>query len=148
MFFGDAIFWMDTSGRGRKRLYSSVIYKHTGLVQATGGGRTFFDVLANLAVERGPARNHFSWPHTNVGNCTVYFNLNNPNHEIAKITKNGIEILKNGGNADGVILDGSRKLEPIHFLPEADPDAADQLLSKLILGNMTCPPGDRYLILF
>ncbi len=148
MFFGDAIFWTDTSGRGRKRLYSSVIYKHTGLVQTTGGGRTFFDVLANLAVERGPARDHFYWPHTNVGNCTVYFNLNNPNHEIAKITKNGIEILKNGGNADGVILGGSRKLEPIHFLPEADPDAADQLLSKLILGNMTCPPGDRYLILF
>ncbi len=147
MFFEDAIFWMDSSDRGRKRLYSSVIYKHTGLVQTTGGGRTFYEVLANLAVERGPVRDHFSWLHTNVGDCTVYFNLNNPNHEIAKITPGGIEILKNGGNADGVILDGSRKLEPIRFLPDADPDAADHLLSELILGNMTCPPGDRYLIL-
>ena len=147
MFFEDAIFWMDSSDRGRKRLYSSVIYKHTGLVQTTGGGRTFYEVLANLAVERGPVRDHFSWLHTNVGDCTVYFNLNNPNHEIAKITPGGIEILKNGGNADGVILDGSRKLEPIRFLPDADPDTADHLLSELILGNMTCPPGDRYLIL-
>jgi DNA primase len=81
------------------------------------GGRTFYEVLANLAVERGPVRDNFSWLHTNVGDCTVYFNLNNPNHEIAKITPGSIEILKNGGNDDGVILDGSRKWSPFDFCP-------------------------------
>jgi len=147
MFFEDAIFWMDTPDRGRKRLYSSTIYKHTGLVQTTGGGRTFYEVLANLAVERGQVRDHFSWLHTDVANYTVYFNLNNADHEIARITPDGIDILKNGGNADGVILDGSRKMAPIRFLGDADPEEADRLLVELILDNMTCAPGDRSLIL-
>jgi len=147
MFFEDAIFWMDTPDRGRKRLYSSTIYKHTGLVQTTGGGRTFYEVLANLAVERGQVRDHFSWLHTDVARNTIYFNLNNTDHEIVRITPDDIEILKNGGNADGVILDGSRKMAPIRFLPDADPDKADRLLVELILDNMTCAPGDRSLIL-
>ena len=38
MFFADAILWMDTPDRGRKRLYASLMYKHTGMVQTTGGG--------------------------------------------------------------------------------------------------------------
>jgi hypothetical protein len=35
---------------------------------------------------RGQVRDHFSWLHTDVASYTVYFNLNNPEHEIAKIT--------------------------------------------------------------
>ncbi|RLB89217.1 MAG: DNA primase, partial [Deltaproteobacteria bacterium] len=147
MFFEDAIFWMDTPDRGRKRLYSSTIYKHTGLVQTTGGGRTFYEVLANLSVERGQVRDHFSWLHTDVARNTIYFNLNNTDHEIVRITADEIEVLKNGGNADGIILDGSRKMAPIRFLPDADPDEADRLLVELILDNMTCAPGERSLIL-
>ncbi len=66
------------------------MYKHTGMVQTTGGGRTFFEVLSNLAVERGQVREHFSWLHTDVARETVYFNLNNTDHEIAKITPDEI----------------------------------------------------------
>ncbi|HOE31568.1 MAG TPA: DNA primase, partial [Planctomycetota bacterium] len=141
------ILWMDTPDRGRKRLYASLMYKHTGMVQTTGGGRTFYEVLSNLAVERGQVREHFSWLHTDVARETVYFNLNNTDHEIAKITPEGVEILKNGGNADGVILDGSRKMAPIRFLADADPAEADRLLVELLLDNLTCAPGDRVLIL-
>ncbi|RCK79189.1 MAG: DNA primase [Candidatus Ozemobacter sibiricus] len=147
MFFEDTILWMDTPDRGRKRLYASLMYKHTGMVQTTGGGRIFYEVLSNLAVERGQVREHFSWLHTDVARETVYFNLNNTDHEIAKITPEGVEILKNGGNADGVILDGSRKMAPIRFLPEAEPAEADRLLVELLLDNLTCAPGDRVLIL-
>jgi len=147
MFFEDTILWMDTPDRGRKRLYVSLMYKHTGIVQTTTSGRTFYDVLANLAVERGQVREHFSWLHTDVARQTIYFNLNNTDHEIAKITPDGVEILKNGGNADGVILDGSRKMAPIRFLPEADPEKADRLLVELVLDNLTCAPGDRFLVL-
>ncbi len=147
MFFEDTILWMDTPDRGRKRLYVSLMYKHTGIVQTTTSGRTFYDVLANLAVERGQVREHFSWLHTDVARQTIYFNLNNTDHEIAKITPDGVEILKNGGNADGVILDGSRKMAPIRFLQDADPEEADRLLVELVLDNLTCAPGDRFLIL-
>lgn len=147
MFFEDAILWMDTPDRGRKRLYASLMYKHTGLVQTTVGGRTFYEVLANLAVERGQVREHFSWLHTDVAKLTVYFNLNNSDHEIAKINPEGIEILKNGGNEDGVILEGSVKMKPIHFLPDTDAENADQLLDELIVNNLCCPEDDRFLIL-
>lgn len=55
--------------------------------------------------------------------------------------------MKNGGNEDGIILDGSRKMKPLKFLPDADLEEADRLLVDLLVGNMTCPQGDRFLIL-
>ena len=67
--------------------------------------------------------------------------------KIAKITPDEIQIMKNGGNEDGIILDGSRKMKPLKFLPDADLEEADRLLVDLLVGNMTCPQGDRFLIL-
>ncbi|MHB1000784.1 MAG: CHC2 zinc finger domain-containing protein [Armatimonadota bacterium] len=147
MFFEDTMLWMDASDKARKRLYSAMIYNHTGLVQTINSGRTFMEVLANLATQHGEVKDHFSWLHTDIPNYTLYFNLNNENHEIAKITPDGIEIIKNGGNADGIILDTSKKLEPVRFLPDADESEADRLLNELIFGNLTCPHADRFLIL-
>ena len=147
LFFDSAIWWMDSGDRGRKRLYASFLYNYTGMVQTTAGGRTFCEVLANLAVERGQLGDHFSWLHTDVNRATVYFNLNNPDHEVAKITPQGIEILKNGANQDGIILDCSRKMTPLRFCPDSDPGEADRLMQELLLGNLTCVHGDRILIL-
>lgn len=143
----NAIFWMDSADRGRKRQYSAMLYRHTGLVPTSPGGRTFFEVLPSLALIRGQRREHFSWLHTDVSNHAVYFNLNNDQHEIAKITPDGIEMLKNGGNADGIILEGSQKMKPIRFLDDADLAQADHLLSTLIAKNLTCAPGESGLIL-
>jgi hypothetical protein len=147
MYFDNAIYWMDSPDRGRKRHYAAMLYKHTGMVPTSNGGRTFFEVLPSLAMIRGQVRDHFSWLHTDVASYTVYFNLNNPEHEIAKITPDEIRIMKNGGNEDGIILDGSRKMKPLKFLPDADLEEADKLLVDLLVGNMTCPQGDRFLIL-
>ena len=147
MYFDNAIYWMDSPDRGRKRHYAAMLYKHTGMVPTSNGGRTFFEVLSSLAMIRGKIRDHFSWLHTDVGSYTVYFNLNNPEHEIAKITPDEIQIMKNGGNEDGIILDGSRKMKPLKFLPDVDLEEADRLLVKLLMENMTCPQGDRFLIL-
>ena len=83
-YFDNAIYWMDSPDRGRKRQYAAMLYKHTGLVPTSGGGRTFFEVLPSLAIIRGQVRDHFSWLHTDVSNYTVYFNLNNAEHEIAR----------------------------------------------------------------
>ena len=124
-----------------------MLYKQTGLVPPTGSGRIFFEVLSSLALIHGQMRDHFSWLHTDVPNQTVYFNRNNDAHEIVKITPDGIEILKNGGNDDGIILDGSRKMKPIRFLVDADLEEADRMLSTLIYDNMTCAPAERDFIL-
>ncbi len=147
MYYDNSIYWMDSSDRGRKRHFASMIYKMSGIVPTNNGGRTFFDVLPTLALIKGERRDQFSWLHSEIADHAVYFNLNNEAHEIAKITPDGIEIMKNGGNADGVILDGSQKMKPIKFMPDADIKEADQLLKSLLYDNMTCPESDRSLIL-
>ncbi len=147
MFFEDRLLWMDSFDRGRKRSYYSTMYKHTGIVQTTNGGRTFYEVLSNLAMDRGEMRDDFMWLHTNVGRYTLYFNLNNSDHEIAKITPEGIEIMKNGGNADKIILQASNKMRPFKFRPDADIEEADRMLLDLIVCNLPCAQGDRFLIL-
>ena len=147
LYFDNAIYWMDSADRGRKRQYSAMLYKHTGLVPTSTGGRTFFEVLPSLALIRGQMREHFSWLHTDVSNHTVYFNLNNAQHEIAKITPDGIELLKNGGNADGIILEGSHKMKPIRYLGDADLEEADRKLVDVLVNNITCSNQDRFLIL-
>ena len=147
LYFDNAIYWMNSADRDRKRQYSAMLYKHTGMVPISPGGRTFFEVLPSLALIRGQMRDHFSWLHTDVSNRTVYFNLNNEQHEIVKITPGGVGLLKNGGNADSVLLEDSQKMKPLRFLANADPDESDRLLSTLILDNMTCVPGARALVL-
>ncbi len=76
LHFDNAIYWMDSADRGRKRQYAAMLYKQTGLVPTSYGGRTFFEVLPNLALIHGQMRDHFSWLHTDVPKHTVYFNLN------------------------------------------------------------------------
>ena len=147
LHFDNAIYWMDSADRGRRRQYSAMLYKHTGLVPTSTGGRTFFEVLPSLALIRGQMREHFSWLHTDVSNHTVYFNLNNDAHEIAKITPDGIELLKNGSNADGIILEGSQKMKPIRYLGDADLEEADRKLVDVLVNNITCSNQDRFLIL-
>ena len=147
MFFEDQLFWMDTGDRGPRRLYESTIYEHTGLVPTTSSARTFYAVLCDLAARHGEIRTHLSWLHTEVAKHTVYFNLNNRENEIAKISPDGVEILVNGGNADGIILAGSAKMAPIHFLPEADPEEADGRIRDLIVANLTCSTDAGVLIL-
>ncbi|MEN6358253.1 MAG: CHC2 zinc finger domain-containing protein [Armatimonadota bacterium] len=147
MFYDDVMLWMDSSERARKRVYSSVIFNATGLVSATTGGRIFLEVLANLAAIRGEVRDQLSWLHTDVANNTVYFNLNNERREIAKITPDGVEIMKNGSNTDGIILEASDKIDPITFIPDMDNDEADRLIMELVGENLTCSPSNRFLIL-
>jgi len=146
MFFDDELLWMDSGDRTRKRLYSAMIYNRTGLTQAAYGGRVFTDVLANLATQQGEIRDQFSWLHTDITSHIVFFNLNNERHEIAKITPDGVEIIKNGSNMDGVILESSGKIEPIHFLADADETEADRLVVDLVLNNLACSPENRFLI--
>ena len=147
MHFDNAIYWMDSADRGRKRQYSAMLYRHTSLVPTSPGGRTFFEVLPSLALIRGQMREHFSWLHTDVSNHTVYFNLNNDAHEIAKITPGGIELLKNGGNPDGIILEDSQKMMPIRYLGDADLEEADRKLVEVLVNNIACSDQDRLLIL-
>ena len=146
VFFRDGIYWLDASDRSRKRSYLSMLYEQTGLVNTDGFGRTFCEVLANLAIKNGTLRDPSTWLHSDIGKYTVYFNLNNEKNEIARISPEGIEIMPNGGNADEIYLGCSSKIMPIHYLPDVDLAMADRLLDELVVNNLTCPEMLRYLI--
>jgi len=145
MYFDDEIFAMD-GDRDRRRLYVAKMYKHTGLVPTTAGARTFYEVLSSLVVERGEFREQLSWLHTDVGARAVYINLNNDAHEIAKVEPGRFEVVKNGANADGVILGSSYKMAPLKLVPDADLDEAERLLTDLVISKLTCAPNDRLLV--
>jgi DNA primase len=147
VFCDQEIYWMDSGDRTRRRLYAALVHAYTGQVTTTAGGRIFHEVLANLAVQRGEVRDQFGWLHSDLDSHTVYFNLNNDEHQLAKIGPEGVELIANGGNAEGVILDRSPKVRPIHYLPEVDLEEADRLFEELVLDHLTCPVADRYLIL-
>ncbi len=147
MCFENDLFWMDSGDRSRKRKYAALMLRQTGMLQTTNGGRTFFDAIASLAVTHGEERDHLSWLHTDVASQTIWFNLNNREHEIAKITPEGVEIMKNGSNADRMILGYSDKMAPIHFQPGADLAEADRAVTELLADNFTCAQGDRFFIL-
>lgn len=146
MFFGDRVYWMDPSDRARKREFQAFLFKETGQVQTTQGGRTIMEVLVNRAAERGITKDPYTWLHSDVPKHTIYFALNNQEGEIAKITPEGIEILKNGGNSDEILLSASRKMQPIHYLPDADVELADRLLKELIIDSLTCPKPLRFFV--
>ncbi len=145
--FNNAIYWMDSGDRGTKRAYSAMIFTQTGMVPIAHGDRTFFEVLASLATERGQEKDHFSWIHTDITKHTIWFNLNNEDHQIVKITPDGVEVIVNGNNTDQVILGSSSKIKPIKYHSDVDPGKADELANKLIVNNLSCPQGDRLMIM-
>lgn len=147
MYFDNAIYWMDTSEKCRKRAWYAMIFKQTGLVSTMQSCKTFLEVLANLAIDQGQPCGNLSWLHTDMKNYVVFFNLNNNEHQIAKITSEGVEIVQNGGNTDNVILDCSQKIQPITYLPDANRQEAEQCIAELIIQNFTCSPLDRLLII-
>ncbi len=130
LHFDNALYWMNSADRGRRRQYAAWLYHHTGMVPTSPSGRTFFEVLASLALLKGQRREHFSWLHTDVSKHTVYFNLNNDDDEIVKITP-----------------DGSQKMKPIRFLGDADLEEADRKLVEVLVNNIACSNQDRFLIL-
>lgn len=147
LYFSGNTYLMDSPERGERRKYHAMMLEHTAMVTTSSRGRTFFDVLASLALKYGKRRDHFSWLHSVPINHTVYFNLNNEDQEIVKISPDGVEVMKNGGNPDEVILVGNPKLKPITFIPDADLDRAEKLTQELIYKNLTCAPRDRYFVL-
>lgn len=147
MYFKNEIYWMDSGDRGRRRNYSSMLMDQVSLEQTSNMYKLLVENLSNLALLRGQQREHFTWLHTDLAKYTVYFNLNNNEHEIAKITPDGIEIIKNGSNADSIILDCSRKMKPLKFLANASVEEADKMLNDLLVKNLSCSLGDKQLIL-
>jgi hypothetical protein len=130
------------------RSYLALMFQHTGLNCMTPSGRVFFETLANLAFLRGQRKESFMWSHTDHTAHTVYFNLNNDQNQLVKISPDGVELLPNGSNDDNVLLTNSSKVMPIHFLPDVDLEEADRQVAELVCDNLTCADNERLLTIY
>jgi len=145
--FEDEIYEM-TPSPATHRSYLAMMFKHTGLNCMTPSGRVFFETLANLAFNRGLRKETFNWSHTCPGAYTVYFNLNNDENQIVKVSADGVEVMSNGSNADGVMLASSTKMRPVRYLPDAALDEADRRVAQLLCDNLTCADNEKLLIVY
>lgn len=148
MLFMDGKIWhMDSGNKGLRRRYTAYMQGLTRIVSATGSGRIFFDAMCNLAFLRGKQQKQLTWIHSDLHEYAVYFNLNNDDNELVKITPDGIEIIKNGGNADNILLASSNKIRPIRYMPDADHEKVTRLLQELFIDKFACYEEDRLLII-
>lgn len=146
MYFGGYIYWLEALDKGLRRDYLAFMYKQTGIVQTNTRGRDFYEVLVDLAHANATVREPLTWLQTDVVRKIVYFCLANDRNEVAKISPAGVEIILNGSNDDGVVLQASPKMSPVTFNPDADPDAAHLLVKQLILENLACERREATLV--
>jgi hypothetical protein len=146
MYFKNQTFWMESGDERRKRNFKNLIWEHAQISSSDSSGHKFFDVLARQASLKGQPCGEFSWIHTDKQKMTIYFNLVNEKNELVKITPDGIELVSNGCNSEKVFLADSRKIQPIHFIPDVNLEEANRLVTDLLLKNFTCEPGQAMLI--
>ena len=98
LHFDNAIYWMDSADRGRKRQYSALLYRHTGLGADLARRAHFLrSVLPSLALILGERCGSTSRGSTPMSRATRSTSTSTTmQHEIAKITPDGVELLKNG----------------------------------------------------
>jgi len=127
--------------------YLSMLYKHTQIpITTSPTGRVFHECFDSIAYNDGDMKEPHYWLYTDRARHTVFFNLNNAENEIVKITPDGISIIHNGINDDNLVFHHSPTMRPVEYLPDVNIDAAEQLFKSLIFDNLACPPEERVLI--
>ncbi len=146
LYYNGEIYYPDSPERTRRRAYHAKMQQLTGMITTSRFGATFFESFANLCSGHGIRRSEITWGWTDTAGFRVFFNLNNDENEIIRITPDGITLLTNGGNDENIILSHSDKLQPIIYQPDADPDEAESLIDELITRNLTCSAEEGLLI--
>ncbi len=128
--------------------FESYLYNYTGITTATKDGDVYVKVLQALTEREGKIVDCGSWIHTNVETNTIYFNLNNDEHELVCITPSGVQVLENGCNAEQILLQSSKKILPIKYKEwtSVEYKSALQKLKTLVIDNMACKASDRIFV--
>ena len=143
IFFYDRYTYRPLGRPDERAAFHGLLFELTDLMQATTEGRKLAEGIANETRARGRLiSEHQSWIFTDCHNCTVFVSLNNHRGEIAKITPNGVEILQNGNNEDGVLLEAADGLLPITYDPSADTDETQAEFERLF-AYLTCSDDDK-----
>jgi DNA primase len=132
---------------GNNRPFNALLKRTTRLLPTKEPGRSVWESLASEAYNVGMKIDLASWIHTDRNTDTLFINLNGPNNTILKVHKDGIEEIQNGLNEDAVLLQSSRKIMPLNFLPDADVREGMRTLKENIFDNLPCERENKYLVL-
>jgi len=144
-YFNNQIYY-PTGNFKERTIYEAMIQKYCHISPITHNGKEFFKYFITKIINHGEIINKLSWLHTNIDEGSIFYNLNNLRYEIIKISNDKIEILNNGGNPEGIILNCTSDIMPINYIEDADIFEADRLFKTLISTNLTCIPEERLLI--
>jgi hypothetical protein len=125
--------------------FRSFFYDKTGTSLASGDGRVYVDVLANLARKSGKLIEPSSWIYSDVPNYTVYFNLNVPERQLVEIGPDNIRVVDQADNDKSVVLKDSEKIKPIKYAALTDQEYTAALKKEkyLIVDNIPCAEASK-----
>jgi DNA primase len=129
------------------RPFNALMKRTTRLLPTKEPGRSVWESLASEAYNVGMKIDLASWIHTDRNTDTLFINLNGPNNTILKVSTESIEEIQNGLNEDAVLLQSSRKIMPLNFLPDADIREGMRALKENIFDNLPCERENKYLVL-
>jgi hypothetical protein len=145
VYYGRKIYWVDSTSRIRKRAWNALVLRLTGLIPSKPLGKAFMDAFASETFTKGKKLDPLKYLHTDILNHTIYFNLNNEENEIVKITPEGVEVLVNGENEDGIFLEPSPNMIPLKFNPDVEVSKGIVELKSKVFNQLSCKPGGKSL---
>jgi hypothetical protein len=119
--------------------FNSLLFKNMKIPINSKELKTVAGTFFHLAYVGSSPLGQRSWLHTDVMPPAVYLHLNNDMDEIVRITPDGVTVMMNGNNPDGVFLLRSQKIEPIHYDNTVSIDEGMNLLRKHVTGNLALP---------
>lgn len=137
--FGGNLYSFSSGGRNDQARIRAFLFDQAGLIQTRTQDRTIIEAFTHQARLIAKKQDESGWLHTDFENHTVYFNLNNDEHELVKITPDGVEIICNGNNSNNIYLSNSPSIKPITYIPDVPSADAVSLIDNLILTPFSCP---------
>ncbi|CCK79429.1 CHC2 zinc finger domain-containing protein [Desulfobacula toluolica] len=141
LFYENAIYEL-----GNNIAFKSLLYRTASLNYADNGTKSILEVLRAKAYQDGKHTTTMGWIHTNEIEEIIYYDLNNEQNNIARIHAGSIELIQNGANDDRVLLETTPRMEPIHYLPDANIQEGMEKYKETILDNLACNESNKYYI--
>ncbi len=131
---------------GNNIAFKSLIYQAAGLNYADNGTKSILEVIRAEAYIKGKHTSTMGWIHTDAVKEIIYYDLRNEMNTIARIRAGKVDLIQNGANEDNVLLESTPRMEPVHYLPEANIQEAMDRFKSILLDNLACSESNKYFI--
>jgi|GEM_PF-3162853 len=146
MSFRKRTYWLNSGDRNKKEESDGLLFNEAGLMQTSLLGRNVSEGLRHLVLINSKCVQQMSWSHADIYGYQAWSNLNNPLHQIIRISPGRVSIELNGDNPDDILLATSNKMLPIEYIPGVNEKRAANAIEDHFLGVLPCEPIDRHFI--